>query len=714
MSLSFEESNSDGCEVNAIHQLCRALQLSGKTAAVDAFLKQNSRLNVQALIDELIKQIEKHNHAYYVLDKPHIPDATYDLLFALLAHLEQSYPDYVRAYSPTLKVGGKPLSKFTQVAHREPMLSLNNAFEDDDVTKFEQRLKELSGEAELDYNVDVKFDGVAISIVYEKGIYSQAVTRGDGQVGEEVTDTVQTIANLPLRLRNAELWPYDLLEIRGEILMFKSAFQQLNQRQAEQGLKLFANPRNATAGTIRQLDPKIAASRPLRLFCYGAVIPNEYKHTLKTQTQLIQILQELGLPVSALNTQVVGVNGLLQYYHSILAQRNQLPFEIDGVVYKVNSLNLQDQLGFVARAPRFAIAHKFPAQEVLTRLLSIELQVGRTGAITPVAKLEPVKVGGVVVSSATLHNLDEIQRKGFQIGDQVLVRRAGDVIPEVLPFAGNQRTQPIVAFEIKQCPVCQSNVVKEEGEVIYRCTGGLVCPAQLTQSLIHFASRKAMNIDGLGDKQIEQLVQLEWVQTPADLYRLQADKLLTLERMGEKSVQNLLAAVEFSKQTSMARFLFALGIRHVGEKTAQDLSNYFLELSVIKQATLEELQQVPDVGPIVAQSVVDFFSEPHNQNVIDDLLAQGISWPTPTQRSKMNTGHLFYGKTFVITGTLHGFSREQASELIQSRGGIVTGSVSSKTNYLLAGNAAGSKLDKAEKLNIKILDEDEFNRLLNN
>lgn len=709
MTQYLEESKMKGDEVNTINQLCKSLKISGKTSSVDAFIKQNPSIDIQALIDELIEQVEKHAHAYYVLDNPIVSDATYDLLFGLLSHLENSFPDYARKHSPTCKVGGQALSEFKQVKHNEPMLSLNNAFDELDAVRFHDRVKERTGQQHIDYNVDLKFDGVAISILYENGLYKRAVTRGDGTMGEDVTENVKTISGIPMRLLKKN-WRHEALEIRGEILIYKSDFQELNKRQEKQGQKIFANPRNAAAGTIRQLDPKIAASRPLRFFCYGAVLPKSAKQKLQTNTNMMRFLKELGLPVSKFNIMVNGVDALMQAYNKILTKRDDLPYEIDGVVYKVDRFDFQDQLGFVARAPRFALAHKFPAQEVETILKSIEVQVGRTGAITPVAKLEPVRVGGVLVSSATLHNIDEIQRKGLQIGDQVLVRRAGDVIPEVLPFSGKQNQNHSQPFQMPtSCPVCGSHIVKEEGETIYRCTGGLVCQAQLTQSIIHFASRKAMDIDGLGDKQIEQLVKLGWVKTPADLYRIEAERLLNLERMGEKSVQNLLNALEHSKQTTMPRFLFALGIRHVGEKTAIDLSNYFVQLSAIQNASFEDLQQVPDVGPVVAQSVVDFFSEPHNQTVIDDLIHQGVTWQTPSDSRTIDKDHPFYGKTFVITGTLKNYTRDEASVQIQAHGGSVTGSVSGKTDFLLAGAAAGSKLAKAKKLGVHIMQEKEFN-----
>ncbi|MDX1669120.1 MAG: NAD-dependent DNA ligase LigA [Limnobacter sp.] len=661
-------------------------------------------------MDKLILQLSSWAHAYYVLDNPEVPDSEYDKLYLELKTLEETYPKLKREDSPTNKVGGAPLPQFNQVKHRVPMLSLGNAFELEDVWKFEKRIKDLADlpeSAEVHYHIDPKFDGLAISVVYENGLFKQAVTRGDGTTGEDVTENVRTIRNLPLRLQGADI--PERLEVRGEILIFKTDFLAMNARQEKEGLKVFANPRNAAAGSIRQLDPKIAASRPLRLFCYGAVLDRAAQKKMESQSNLMALLQRLGLPVSTLSKKAKGAQALIDYYAEIQRTRAELPFEIDGVVYKVDSFDLQDQLGFVAKAPRFAIAHKFPPDEVLSHILDIEVQVGRTGSITPVAKLEPVKVGGVTVSSATLHNQDEIDRKDLRVGDQVLVRRAGDVIPEVLPFKGNQRPENSVAFTLpKTCPICGSHVLRPKGEAVSRCTGGLVCKAQLTQSIIHFASRKAMDIEGLGDKQIETLVELEWIKTPGDLYRLQADRLLTLERMGKKSVENLLSSIEKSKSTTFARFLFALGIRQVGEATARDLSAHFQTLSALKQANADALMDVNDVGPVVAQSIVEFFAEEHNQKAVADLMSCGIHWEQPDQNQPVNTDHPFHGKTFVITGTLDAFSRDEAAAKIMAVGGKVTGSVSKKTDILLAGASAGSKLTKAEALGISIMGESEF------
>lgn len=665
---------------------------------------------------ELTAQLRQWEHAYYVLDAPLVPDSEYDRVYQMLVALEQAHPELIQPDSPTQRVGGAPVSAFEQVSHRVPMLSLGNAFEEDDVFAFEKRVRdfgELNADQAVRYAVDPKFDGLAISIVYEHGVFVRAITRGDGTTGEDVSSNVKTIKNLPLRLLDQDVPA--LLEVRGEILMNKADFAAMNERQAAAGQKVFANPRNAAAGTIRQLDPRIAAGRPLRFFCYGAVIDRDLSQKLQTQSAMMRWLGKLGFPVSSLSRTATGAEGLLSYYREVGQQRPTLPFEIDGVVYKVDSFALQENLGYVAKAPRFAIAHKFPPDEVLSTLLNIEVQVGRTGSITPVAKLEPVKVGGVVVSSATLHNLDEIQRKDLRIGDRVIVRRAGDVIPEVLPFEGNQRKPDSVQFTMPEhCPVCGSTVVKEEGEAVFRCTGGLVCRAQLTQSIIHFAHRKAVDVDGLGDKLIEVLVDKGWVKSPADLYRLTFDQLITLERMGEKSVRNLLDALEKSKSTTLARLYFGLGIRHVGEATARDLATAFPEPAQLMNAQEEHLTQVNDVGPVVARSIVQFFASEDNRKVVEDLINPdgiGMHWPS-TVGSALAIDHAFTGKTFVLTGTLTAYSRDDAAALILERGGKVSGSVSKKTDFVLAGESAGSKLQKAEQLGVTILTESQFQGML--
>ncbi|WP_288109016.1 NAD-dependent DNA ligase LigA [Limnobacter sp.] len=678
---------------------------------------QGSASNAARQIEALTAQLRHWEHAYYVLDAPLVPDSEYDRVYQALLALESAHPELVRPDSPTQRVGGAPVAAFEQVTHRVPMLSLGNAFEDDDVHAFERRVRDfgdLPPTQTIQYAVDPKFDGLAISIVYEHGVFVRAITRGDGTTGEDVSSNVKTIKNLPLKLQGKEFPP--ILEVRGEILMNKADFAAMNARQAEAGLKVFANPRNAAAGTIRQLDPRVAAARPLRFFCYGAVIDREFSQRLQTQSAMMNWLKTLGFPVSNLSQTAIGAEGLLAYYRDIGRQRASLPFEIDGVVYKVDSFTLQENLGFVAKAPRFAIAHKFPPDEVLTTLQNIEVQVGRTGSITPVAKLEPVKVGGVVVSSATLHNLDEIQRKDLRVGDRVIVRRAGDVIPEVLPFDGNVRGADSVAFVMPDhCPVCCSAVVKEEGEAVHRCTGGLVCRAQLTQSIIHFAHRKAVDVDGLGDKLIEVLVDKGWVRSPADLYRLTYEQLISLERMGEKSVRNLLDALEQSKSTTLARLYFGLGIRHVGEATARDLASAFPVPAQLMDATEEALMEVNDVGPVVARSIVQFFRSAENRKVVEDLVNPegiGMRWPLVSQESALAADHAFAGKTFVLTGTLSAYSRDEAAAIILERGGKVSGSVSKKTDFVLAGESAGSKLQKAEQLGVTILSESQFQSMI--
>jgi DNA ligase (NAD+) len=663
----------------------------------------------------LIDCLGRWEHSYYVLDNPEVPDSEYDRVYRKLQQLEKEHPELIQTDSPTQRVCGKPSESFEQVRHFVPMLSLGNAFNDDDIVAFDKRVKELADlphDCLVDYAVDPKFDGLAISIHYRQGVFTQAITRGDGTVGEDVTANVKTIRSLPLKLNGMKI--PEKLEVRGEIFMYKQDFLIMNQRQAELGLKVFANPRNAAAGSIRQLDPKIAAARPLRFFCYGAVLDRDQLRTLKSQSAMMKWLLNLGLPVSTLSQPVQGSQGLLDFYRKVGESRRSLPYEIDGVVYKVDSFDLQDELGFIAKAPRFAIAHKFPPDEVLSRLLNIEVQVGRTGSITPVAKLLPVKVGGVVVSSATLHNLDEIYRKDLQVGDQVLVRRAGDVIPEVLPFSGNVRSTYSVPFKMPtHCPICNSIVHQEEGESAYRCTGGLVCKAQLTQSIIHFAHRRAIDIEGLGNKLIEVLIEKELVKTPADLFRLKFDDLVHLDRLGEKSAKNVLESISKAKKTTFARFLFALGIRHVGEATARDLALYFNDIEQLMRASVEQLQEINDIGPVVAQSIRQFFDVDANKQVVRELIHPeiGLSW-TSNKIRDVDVKHPFFGKVFVLTGSLRSYGRDEASALIIDRGGKVSSSVSKKTDILLAGELAGSKLEKAISLGIKVLDEVTFQGML--
>ncbi|MGL5986513.1 MAG: NAD-dependent DNA ligase LigA, partial [Burkholderiales bacterium] len=608
-------------------------------------------------------------------------------------------------------------------SHRSPMLSLNNAFSDEDIEAFDRRVREVVAGDVVEYEVGPKFDGLAISLVYVDGVLSQAATRGDGYSGEEVTANIRTIRSIPLRLEGPRVPAF--VEVRGEVLMLRADFERLNQEQDAKGEKRFANPRNAAAGSLRQLDSRITASRRLAFFAYN-IGSAEGEPLLRSQSELMDWLGEMRLPLCQQRSVVKGVQGLLDYYADIGRQRPKLPFDIDGVVYKVNSLAAQQELGFVSRAPRFAIAHKYPAEEALTTVEAIDVQVGRTGALTPVARLKPVFVGGVTVTNATLHNQDEIQRKDVRVGDTVIVRRAGDVIPEVVGIVPERRPyrqvpgkdlfdqaqEPEFApFEMpKTCPVCGSHVVKEEGEAISRCTGGLFCSAQRKQALWHFASRKAMDIDGLGEKLVEQLVDEGIVRTPADMYKLGLAKLTALERMAEKSAGNLLAAIEASKNTTLPRFVYALGIRNVGEATAKDLARHFGDIDALIHADVEQLLAVADVGPVVAQSIVDFFAEAHNVEVIEQLRAAGVNWPAIEKLSSSNTK--LSGKTFVLTGTLPTLSRDDAKARLETAGAKVAGSVSKKTDYVVAGTEAGSKLVKAQELGIPVLDEAQMLELL--
>ena len=657
----------------------------------------------------LREQLESHNYRYYVLDTPSIPDAEYDKLFRELQQLESEYPACASPDSPTQRVGAQPSAAFSQYTHRVPMLSLNNAFEEAEVLAFDRRVREGLERETVEYAVEPKFDGLAISLVYENGLLTVAATRGDGFSGEVVTPNIKTIHTIPLKLHAEH--PPQLLEVRGEVLMLKRDFENLNAAQRAKGEKEFANPRNAAAGSLRQLDSKITASRKLTFFAYalGAV---EGVALPPTHSQVMVWLNELHFQVCHERSVVQGAEGLLQYYQTLGTQRAQLPFEIDGVVYKVNDLAAQAQLGFVSRAPRFAIAHKFPAQEMMTEVLGIDVQVGRTGAITPVARLKPVFVGGVTVTNATLHNEDEVRRKDVRIGDFVIVRRAGDVIPEVVSVILEKRPQDVKTFEMPLlCPVCGSHIVKLEDEAVARCSGGLFCPAQRKQALLHFASRRALDIEGLGDKLVEQLVDQQLVKTPADLYQLKLETLSNLERMAEKSATNIVAAIEHSKQTSLARFIYALGIRNVGEATAKEFARFFGSLDALLNADVELLVAVPDVGPIVAQSVAEFSAEAHNREVITALRAVGVVWPESAGIQRPAES-ILSGKTFVLTGTLPNLSREDAKAQIEALGGKVSGSVSKKTDYVVVGAEAGSKLVKAQNLGLTLLDEAQLLTLL--
>ncbi len=650
----------------------------------------------------LVGELNRHNYAYYVLDAPTIPDAEYDRLFRELQELEAEHPELISAESPTQRVGGAPLSQFAQVSHDVPMLSLGNGFDEEEIRAFDQRVRDGLQVDPVEYATELKFDGLAINLRYENGMFVQAATRGDGETGEDVSENVRTILSIPMKLNTAS--PPTLLDVRGEVLMFKQDFARLNERQRDAQQKEFVNPRNAAAGSLRQLDSRIVAQRTLRFFAYGigalegATMPGSHR-------ELMDWFVEIGIPVCSERAVVSGVEGLLAFYAQESERRENLPYEIDGLVYKVNRIDQQQRLGFVSRAPRFAIAHKFPAQEALTIVQDIEVQVGRTGAITPVARLAPVFVGGATVTNATLHNEDEIRRKDIRIGDTVIVRRAGDVIPEVVSYVPEKRLTDAREFVMPTtCPVCGSVIERSEGEAVARCSGGWTrCAAQRKGGLQHFASRKAMDVEGLGEQLIEQLVDRHLVTTAADLYQLELETLAKLDRMAEKSAQNVLDALEQSKSTTLPRFLYALGIRHVGESTAKALAAHFGSLDALRVASEEALLEVNDVGPVVAQAIVHFFADPLNNGLIDSLQKAGLHWnesePATAQAKPLR------GKTFVLTGTLPTLKRDQAKEMIEVLGGKVAGSVSKKTHFVVAGEEAGSKLAKARELGITILDE---------
>lgn len=648
-------------------------------------------------------EIERHNYRYHVLDDPEIPDAEYDRMLVQLRALEQEHPELVVPDSPTQRVGGAPVSGFAEVRHRLPMLSLDNAFSRDEVVAFDRRVRErLETEKDISYSCEPKLDGLAVSLTYRKGSLEIAATRGDGTVGEDVTHNIRTIQSVPLRLTGKN-WP-PVLEARGEVFMSLAGFQEMNRRAAEKGEKVFVNPRNAAAGSLRQLDPRLAASRPLEIYFYGAGFV-EGRKLPDRHSRILETLREWGLRTSPEARVVEGVDGLFEYFELMGRRRSKLGYQIDGVVYKVDLIEQQRELGFVARAPRWAIAHKFPAEEEMTRVRAIEWQVGRTGALTPVARLEPVFVGGATVSNATLHNIDELQRKDVRVGDTVILRRAGDVIPEVVRVIAEQRpprTSPVRLPE--KCPVCGSEVEREEGEAVARCTGSLVCPAQLKESLRHFASRRALDIEGLGSKLVDQLVDEGMVKDAADLYRLKAERLAELERMGEKSAINIIESLERSKKTTLARFLFALGIRDVGEATAEALARHFCSLEALRRSGAGQIEEVPDIGPITAAHVHAFLAEQRNSRVIDSLIRLGVHWPEIREVAPRN--NVLGGKTFVLTGKLSTMTRDEAGDLIRELGGKVAGSVSKNTDYVVAGDDAGSKLRKATELGVQVLDED--------
>ena len=660
-------------------------------------------MTIEKKIKQLRDTIERHNRLYYVEDTPEVTDAEYDRLFRELQALEAEHPALRSADSPTQRVGAAPLSEFGEVRHRTPMLSIANAFDEDDVRAFDKRMRETLDVPEIDYAAEPKFDGLAVSLAYRGGILVQGATRGDGTLGEDVTANLRTVRSIPLKLKSSD----ESLEVRGEVLMYRRDFEALNERQRQAGQKEYVNPRNAAAGAIRQLDSRITASRRLRFFAYALISDTE----AKTHSQALDRLEKLGFPVCEERAVVAGVEGLLKYYARIGRRREKLPYAIDGVVYKVNRLDWQERIGFVSRAPRFALAHKYPAEEQTTQVLGIEVQVGRTGALTPVARLKPVFVGGVTVTNATLHNEGELRRKDVRIGDTVVVRRAGDVIPEVVSVRTEARPSNATIFEMPaKCPVCGSAVVKNEDEAVHRCSGGLYCPAQRKQAVLHFASRRAMNIEGLGERLVDQLVEKDIVHTPADLYKLGAKELEDLERMGEKSAANLVAELERSRETTLERLIYALGIRNVGETTARDLARHFGDLGPLEKAAEEELLRVPDVGPVVARSIRQFFDEPHNRQVIRELVTRGVRWPKVAPAPRPSTP----AKTFVLTGTLSGMSREEARAAIEARGHKVAGSVSKKTDFVVAGEDAGAKLERARALGVTILQEKEFTKMLQN
>ncbi len=659
-------------------------------------------------IEQLREEILEHNYAYYVLDAPSVPDAEYDRLMRELAEHESRFPDLVIPDSPTQRVGAQALESFAQVSHRIPMLSLDNAFDESELRAFDKRACEKLSTTSIEYAAETKLDGLAISLLYENGKLVQAATRGDGSRGEDVTTNARTIKAIPLRLKG-RIFPQSL-EVRGEVFIGRKEFALLNQEQAERGEKLYANPRNTAAGSLRQLDPRLTARRRLSFYAYGIPFETDSVKIADTPTGILDALRELGVPVSPETRLLQGIEQCLDYYADIGQRRASLEYDIDGVVYKLNKLDQQNVLGFVSRAPRWAIAYKFPPEEELTLVNNIEIQVGRTGALTPVARLEPVFVGGVTVTNATLHNEDEVRRKDVRIGDTVIVRRAGDVIPEVVAVVLERRPPDTIAFSMPEsCPVCQSKTERAEGETVVRCPAGLFCPAQAVQGVIHFASRRAMDIDGLGDKLIEQLFSAGLIENVADLYGLELEQLQNLERMAEKSAANLLAALEKSKKTELQRFLYALGIREVGEATARALSQHFGELDKLANATETELENVEDVGPVVARNIRAFFSEQHNRMVIERLLEQGIHWEkNPMQHNSQS----LQGKTFVLTGSLESMTRDEAKQKLQALGAKVSGSVSSKTSYLVAGESSGSKLTKAESLGVSVLNEQELKALL--
>lgn len=661
-------------------------------------------------IQQLQKLLTRYNREYYELDEPSVPDSEYDVLFRELQQLERDHPGLASANSPTQKVGSKPLDKFDTVAHEVPMLSLDNAFDEDEFEAFTLRVNErLDSSKNITYCCEPKLDGLAVSILYENGKLVRAATRGDGYRGENITENVKTIRNVPLELSSEAP---QRLEVRGEVFMPTAAFEAFNEQARKREQKVFANPRNAAAGSLRQLDSRVTAKRPLHFYAYSlGVIDEQAEQALpNSHFQRLQQLARWGLPINDEVKTAASVAECEAFYNDIFARRDELRYEIDGIVYKVDAIALQQDLGFVARAPRWAIARKFPAQEQLTTITGVDFQVGRTGAITPVARLEPVNVGGVTVSNATLHNADEIARLGVRIGDVVSIRRAGDVIPQVVSVVEEKRPEHTQAIEFPaRCPVCDSEIERVAEEAVARCTGGLICAAQRKEAIKHFASRKAMDIDGLGDKIVEQLIERDWIKSPADLYKLTEPMLASLPRMGQKSAKNLVNAIAATRETTLSRFIYALGIREVGEATAAALASYFQQLDAITEASVEQLQEVDDIGTVVAQHIHAFFAESHNQTVVQQL-RDIIEWPEGEAAGPVDDR--LAGNTYVLTGTLSSMTRDEAKQALEALGAKVTGSVSKKTTAVIAGEAAGSKLAKAEKLGVAVLSEDELKALL--
>jgi DNA ligase (NAD+) len=663
---------------------------------------------VEEELEQLRETLHHHNYLYHTEDNPQISDAEYDQLFQRLKKLEAEHPNLITPDSPTQRVGSAPLEHFDQVTHELPMLSLDNAFGPEDMEDFDKRVRtRLETNGSVDYVCEPKIDGVAVSLLYEDGLLIRAATRGDGTTGEDITANVRTIESVPLKLKG-EGYPRRL-EVRGEVYIAKSTFVELNQAALESGGKVFANPRNAAAGSVRQLDPRLTAKRRLTMFCYsvGLVEDGELPNR---HSEILQQLKDWGLRTNPVTKAVRGVSACNEFYQATLEQRHQLDYEIDGVVIKVDRIDQQQALGMLTRTPRWAIAHKFPAEQGETRLLDVEFQVGRTGSITPVARLEPVKVGGVTISNATLHNMDEIERLGLEIGDQVVLQRAGDVIPKIVSVVFERRPTDTKKISLpKQCPACESDVVQIDGEVVARCTGGLICSAQRIERIRHFASRLALDIEGLGEKLVEQLVAASMIESPADLFTLQATDLVSLERMAPKSANNLLEALEKSKETTLARFIYALGIQEVGESTARSLANHFGDIQPLIQASRDELIQIQDIGPIVADKIATFFSQAENQQVISRLLSAGVRWPVI---EKDENGVALEGQVFVLTGTLTTLKRNDAKAQLQALGAKVAGSVSKNTSFVVAGDAAGSKLTKAQSLGVPIMDENQLIELL--